>query len=151
HTYLLPFLEQRNVAQQIDLTKAWIAPENLPPPLGTNAMNPYNPSIRVFACPSVPQRTADYGELTYLTVTPGIAVFGVTDYAVLDGIGAPFTTRLNEELTDPVTAGRTGVLQFAVFANGQLNPKARMTRAGDGLSNCIFFAEDAGRPAIYEL
>jgi prepilin-type processing-associated H-X9-DG protein len=149
--YLLPYVEQGGAAEQIVLTKSWIAPENLPPPIGTNAYDPYATRIRILECPSAPNRTADYGAIGYLTVVPGVAVFGVTDYGVLDGIGSNFADLAAAESGNPVPSGRTGFLQFATLVNDDLDRKVRMSRAMDGLSNCTLFAEDAGRPTRYEM
>jgi prepilin-type processing-associated H-X9-DG protein len=150
-TYLMPYLEQGSVSDHIDLTKAWIAPENLAPPLGTNDFDPYATRLKLLECPSAPNRTADYGAIGYLTVIPGVAVFGVTDYGVLDGIGSNYANLAAAESGVPVPSGRTGFLQFATLVNGDLDRKVRMSRASDGLSNCTLFAEDAGRPTRYEL
>ena len=152
--YLLPYIEQPAAAEMIAYDKAWVAPENLPPPLGTNTGNPYATRIKNLECPSAPNRTADYGAIGYLTVVPGIAVFGVTDYGVLDGIGSAYANIAADDQGLPpggVRSGRTGFLQFAVFADGKLTPQVTVARAADGLSNCVLFAEDAGRPTRYEM
>jgi len=151
HTYLLPFVEQGNAAGMITLNKSWVAPENMAPPAGTNIGNPYGTTVRMFLCPSAPQRTADYGAIGYITMAPGLAVFGVTDYAVLDGIGDPFAAALQADSGQPIVKGRTGFLQFATLVNNEIFPKVRMSRATDGASNCILFAEDSGRPQRYQM
>jgi prepilin-type N-terminal cleavage/methylation domain-containing protein len=152
-TYILPHLEQQNVFAAIDLTQPMIHPSNHKPPLGTNPINPFGTDIKFFICPSSPARRVDYGEAGYFNIAPGIAIFGGTDYGVLDGVGAAVASAVDVDRGLPpntTPSGRTGVLQFSNLVNNDLIPKARMARATDGLSNCIMFAEDAGRTALYE-
>lgn len=157
-TYLMPYMEQGAVRDNLRLDKSWVAPENMAPPLGTNTFNPtggpYAVQIRNLICPIAPARTADYGKAGYLAVAPGIAVFGATDYGVLDGIGSTFAARAATDSGLPagsVPSGRTGFLQFSHILNNDLVTKVRVGRAADGLSNCTLFAEDAGRPTVYEM
>jgi prepilin-type N-terminal cleavage/methylation domain-containing protein len=153
-TYLLPFLELQNVADMVDVSKPMIHPANHKPPLGTNSGDPFGVSLNVLSCPSAPKRKADYGLVGYMNIAPNIALFGITDYAVLDGIGAGFANIADTDSGRPsgtTPSGRTGVLQFATLVSNNLTPKTRIARASDGLSNCVMLAEDAGRPTVYEL
>jgi prepilin-type N-terminal cleavage/methylation domain-containing protein len=152
--YILPYIEQQNAYDAITLSRPMIDPLNHKPPLGTNPKDPFGTDIGVFYCPSAPRRKADYGLAGYMNITPGNALFGVTDYGVLDGIGGGFAALVDQDLGKPVgttPSGRVGLLQFSNLVRNDLVTKVRLSRATDGLSNCVMFAEDAGRPTVFEL
>ncbi|MBX7106063.1 MAG: DUF1559 domain-containing protein [Gemmataceae bacterium] len=145
-SYLLPYIEQGNVATLIRYDKPLYAPENMKPPLGTNAGNPFGTKIKILMCPWTQDRQADYGQVGYLAVAPGIAVFGVTDYGVLDGIGSAYAG-----LAGGVPSGRTGALRYATLTGTDFNPKTYVKDIEDGTSNTVLIAEDAGRTSVWEM
>jgi prepilin-type N-terminal cleavage/methylation domain-containing protein/prepilin-type processing-associated H-X9-DG protein len=136
---ILPYLEQDNVYRQIDITKSFFNPVNMPP---NNAA--YSTPIKTFLCPSAPGDTAvDYSaELAQsfnnfgvtLTYAPGL-IFGRTDYAPDAGMSADIPG-IN------INAGASIIVQ----------PPSRPVRFADitdGTSNTIMIIEDAARPAWY--
>jgi prepilin-type N-terminal cleavage/methylation domain-containing protein/prepilin-type processing-associated H-X9-DG protein len=145
-TYLLPFLELQQVYANIEINKPLYDPSNMKPPLGTNTANPFGTVLNTFLCPSTPDHFGDYGQVEFLNVVPGIAVFGTTDYGVLDGIGDAFAT-----IAGVSQSGHTGLMQFATLANGKLDVKVQLSDCPDGLSNTVLFAEDAGRTARWDM
>jgi prepilin-type N-terminal cleavage/methylation domain-containing protein len=145
-TYILPFLEQQQVYSAIQLDKPLYDPANMKPPFGTNTANPFGTTIATFLCPSSPTHEGDYGKVGYLNVAPGIAIFGVTDYGPLDGIGDAFAA-----IAGVNQSGHVGLLHFATLTNGSLDTQIRLSDCPDGLSNTIVFAEDAGRAVRWEM
>jgi prepilin-type N-terminal cleavage/methylation domain-containing protein/prepilin-type processing-associated H-X9-DG protein len=136
---ILPYLEQDNVYRQIDATRSFFNPANMPP---NNAV--YATPIKTFLCPSAPgDGTVDYSaELAQsfgnfgviLSYPPGL-IFGRTDYAPDAGMSADIPG-IN------INAGASIIVQ----------PPARPVRfadIADGTSNTIMLAEDAGRPGWY--
>jgi prepilin-type N-terminal cleavage/methylation domain-containing protein/prepilin-type processing-associated H-X9-DG protein len=136
---ILPYLEQDNVYRQIDTTKSFFNPANMPP---NNAA--YSTPIKTFLCPSAPRDiTVDYSaELAQsfnnfgvILKYPAGLIFGRTDYAPDAGMSADIPG-IN------ISAGASIIVQ----------PPARPVRFGDiidGTSNTIMVIEDAGRPAWY--
>jgi len=156
-TYLLPFVEQQQVFSKIDLTKGWADAANQKPPLGTNTANPFGSVISTFLCPATPDHDSDYGKAGFMNVVAGFAVFGPTDYGVLDGIGPAFA-----QIAGVPKSGHVGMLNFAyvvngniigdyVESNGEHTGKRTLSTCPDGLSNTVVFAECAGRSAIWEM
>jgi prepilin-type N-terminal cleavage/methylation domain-containing protein len=156
-TYLLPFIEQQQVQAKIDLTKPFVDAANQKPPLGTNAANPFGTVISTFLCPATPDHDGDYGKAGFMNVVPGIAVFGTTDYGVLDGVGPAFA-----QIAGVPTSGHVGLLNFAYVVNGNLladytesngehTGKRTLSSCPDGLSNTVVFAEDAGRSTVWRM
>jgi prepilin-type N-terminal cleavage/methylation domain-containing protein/prepilin-type processing-associated H-X9-DG protein len=138
-TLILPYIEQGNVYQQIDTTRAALSAVNMPP------ANPaYTTAIKTFLCPSAPgQPTVDYSaELSRSFGNFGIAVsyppglvFGRTDYAPDAGMSADIPGI-------SIHAGASIICQ---------PPDGPVSFAGitDGSSNTILIVEDAGRPGWY--
>jgi prepilin-type N-terminal cleavage/methylation domain-containing protein/prepilin-type processing-associated H-X9-DG protein len=137
YSFLLPFVEQDNVYKQIRFDLAATHPQNLPLPPASNRAG--TTRIRTYMCPAAPDRLADYGKAGLLPIPPGIATLGVTDYAVITGIGTPFANFL-----PPGTPrGDTGTLLY--------DTETRVTDIRDGTSYTLLIAEDAGRIERYEM
>ena len=138
-TVILPYLDQNNLYQKIDVTKAALDTSNLPP---NNSA--YSTPISTYLCPSSPgQATANYSaELANSFNNFGInlslpanLIFGRTDYAPNAGMEAD-VPGIN------ITAGASIICEA---------PDGPVNFAGvtDGLSNTIVVVEDAGRPGWY--
>lgn len=137
HTYILPYLEQDNVQNSIDLNSFSIAPVNLTNPV-------LRTRIKTFLCPSTPE--APSGDLGTLYGLPaGVLVVAPTDYAILDGIGGSYASLL----PSGTPTGETGLIRFDYSATGTNRPT--IGSATDGLSNTAAVWEDAGRPNRWEL
>jgi prepilin-type processing-associated H-X9-DG protein/prepilin-type N-terminal cleavage/methylation domain-containing protein len=136
---ILPYLEQNNLYQQIDVNRAALSSANMPP---TNSS--YSTPLQVFLCPSAPgQPTVVYtAELAQSFNNFGISVsppagmiFGRTDYAADAGMQAAI----------PGIGINAGASIIAQPPDGPV----QMTGIMDGTSNTTMIVEDAGRPAWY--
>jgi len=134
-TFILPYLDQANIYNQINFALPLTHPGALPAPFGTNEMGTFN--IPSYLCPSAPGLKSDYNAAGYLPVP--IKPLGSTDYGVVTGVGSPFTSFL--PAGSPT--GNTALLKYT--------PATSLSDATDGSSNCILLAEDAGRIDRYEL
>ena len=149
HTYLLPYVDQTNVYQELKIDLTIFA--NLPAPVSPLNIKAGTRNISVFRCPSTPGSTgaADYGAAGYLPGLPGgLFTLGVTDYGVVDGIGGGLAA-----LVGPGTkSGETGLIVFNINADtGASNSKTSFNTATDGTSNTAIVWEDAGRIARFEM
>jgi prepilin-type processing-associated H-X9-DG protein len=138
-TLILPYLEQGNVYQRIDVTKAALSSMNMPP-----ASAAYSTPIKTFLCPSAPgQPAVDYSaELARsfgnfnitISYPPGL-IFGRSDYAPDAGMSADIVG-IN------INAGASIICQPP-------DGPVRMTDIADGSSNTLLIVEDSGRPGWY--
>ena len=138
-TVILPYLEQINLYQKIDVTRSALASVNMPP---TNSA--YSTAIPIFLCPSSPGNpTVDYSaELAdsfnnfgISVIYPAGLIFGRTDYAPDAGMEADIPG-IN------ITAGASIICEPP---DGPI----RVAGVSDGLSNTVMVIEDAGRPGWY--
>lgn len=136
-TYLLPDIEGINVYDNINITLPFDHIDNLPTPTGNNVAAAYSQVLKVYQCPSSPDRGlasySDSGELPGLD--PSI-LFGTTDYAGIRGINFDFATFLG--ITNPGEIG--------AFTS---NRATRDADIRDGRTNTLFFAEVAARPELW--
>jgi prepilin-type N-terminal cleavage/methylation domain-containing protein/prepilin-type processing-associated H-X9-DG protein len=138
---ILPYLERGAVYQQIDTTKSFFNPANMPGPTPSN--NPaYSTPIKTFLCPSAPgEPVVDYSaelaqSFNNFGVTllyPAGLLFGRTDYAPDAG----------SEVDIP---GIDITANASIIAQTPASPVAA-TQVTDGLSNTVLLIEDAARPA----
>src|SRR5262245_5465524 len=144
---ILPFIEQDNIVKLARTDRSVIDPLNLPPPIGTCLAGPNR--IKLYECPSAPDRFADYAPyfnsvgLTF----PGQLNLGVTDYAVMRGYSGSFLS-LCAPATPPSPTSDAG----AMGRKGILPTQPAQTRfveIADGTSNTILIVEDAGRLTNY--
>jgi prepilin-type N-terminal cleavage/methylation domain-containing protein/prepilin-type processing-associated H-X9-DG protein len=140
---ILPFLEQGSVYAQIDTSKSFFDPVNMPGPGPAN--NPaYSTPIKTFLCPSAPgESVVDYSaelaqSFNNFSVTlnyPGGLYFGRTDYAPDAGLS--------------VDIPGININAAASIITQPPSPPVAATQVTDGLSNTILLVEDAGRPAWF--
>jgi prepilin-type N-terminal cleavage/methylation domain-containing protein/prepilin-type processing-associated H-X9-DG protein len=129
---ILPYIEQGNIQTLANANRSVIDPANLPPPLGTDPAGTYQ--IKVYQCPSAPERLGDYGPYFKLSVPLNL---GITDYAVAQQISDQFNAASGLKVGDPY-----GLL--GIKSTGR-----PLTAASDGTSNSLLIVEDAGRPILY--
>jgi prepilin-type N-terminal cleavage/methylation domain-containing protein len=132
--FILPYIEQGNVAAGYDLNQPWYAPANRMAALT---------QLKILYCPSVPDtnRTDNY---TGATGFPSGTPYGpCTDYgAVATGLGG------NTFLWTLSTHGFTDTYPYngcATMSCLVVNRVTRVSQITDGLSNTIMVAEGAGR------
>ena len=128
--FLLPFVEQQNVANLYRWEFNWFAPENQPA---------VAPKLKVMMCPSAPGDRMDSG--TASSTPPGPWTASVTDYTPLTRIAAGAWTAGN--VTYPQPGNINGMMQT--------NLRLRFADVTDGTSNTIALAEDAGRPGLWRM
>jgi prepilin-type N-terminal cleavage/methylation domain-containing protein/prepilin-type processing-associated H-X9-DG protein len=136
---ILPYLEQNNLYQQIDVSRAALSSVNMPP---ANAA--YSMPIPTFLCPSAPgqptvvysaELAQSFNNFGITLIPPAGLIFGRTDYAADAGMQADI----------PGISINAGASIIAQPPDGPV----RMTGIMDGTSNTILIVEDAGRPAWY--
>jgi prepilin-type N-terminal cleavage/methylation domain-containing protein/prepilin-type processing-associated H-X9-DG protein len=120
--FLLPHIDQDNMAARYQIDKNWNHAANQPV---------VSIHLRVLQCPSTPRRNR--------TVTSGNLTFAPSDYGVMTDV-APNAYSANN-LPVPAPARRLGVLGN--------NTNTRVDDITDGLSQSIVIVEDAGRPDHY--
>jgi len=158
-TYLLPYLEQEPLFRGYNFNLSWND-------IGNRAV--VGTKLSVFICPSSPDGDRlDPGASASQTpkYNPGIAV---SDYTINNGLNQRlYTPPLN--LIPPPAGYTPGVdstqyvgalLPYSVissFTTGMnppfynRKPKVRLVTVRDGLSNTMFWTEDAGRPIRWTL
>jgi prepilin-type N-terminal cleavage/methylation domain-containing protein/prepilin-type processing-associated H-X9-DG protein len=156
HTLILPFLEQQNAVSLARLDLSPLDPINLPPNWGTCIAG--SVKVKVFLCPSAPDRTVDYGpSFTALGIgSYGPLILGATDYAAVRGYHGNFRTACAPASPNYSSGSARGEDNGgALGVKGEMTPwglargKVRLTDITDGTSHTILMAEDAGRPQVY--
>jgi prepilin-type N-terminal cleavage/methylation domain-containing protein/prepilin-type processing-associated H-X9-DG protein len=176
-TQLLPYLEQNNVYNQINISLSLFNTANIPPCTGPGAMHSGNNSvymtvINTFLCPSTPSAPT----VNYYNANWGPYGNGGGD-ACFPGApgGNPGVTNLNPSPTQiwartdyfPITGLHDACLIAGGFpasyiamvgdvtdsgtiTNPQITGTIRMASILDGTSNTVIVSECAGRPAGYD-
>jgi prepilin-type N-terminal cleavage/methylation domain-containing protein/prepilin-type processing-associated H-X9-DG protein len=136
---ILPFIEQDNVIKLARLDLSVIDPANLPPNWGTSPSGAT--FIKVYKCPSSPDRLLDYAPYFVSIGFPnaGPMNLGLTDYAVIRGIRGSFASNCCPAGT---VSGDTGAM-------GRKGQKRRLTDITDGTTNTILVAEAGGRHQVF--
>ena len=155
--FILPYIEQGNVANQMNVAFSNIDPANLPPPLlGGKGLGGLN-QIQTFLCPSSPSGLiVDYGPYfqgkTPLNPTGGSVPLGRTDYVATAGCYNTFLTACapltSASAGDPSNSGWIGALapKGTSLTNG-----VRVGDITDGMSNTLMLGESGGGQNVYEL
>jgi len=140
-SWILPEIEQGNVQAGGFTNLSVIDPRQLPP---NNRIG--ETKIKVFMCPSAPDRPSDYGPYFASIGLPqhNPAVLGYTDYAPLRGV--------HNSLRDCVPYPGNPDLRESGFlgtADRVGKQKVKHGEITDGTSNTILFTEIAGRQKVY--
>jgi prepilin-type N-terminal cleavage/methylation domain-containing protein len=120
--FVLPFMEQENVARLYSFNQTWSAAAN---------QQARESQISNFLCPATPNGTGRLCERL-----PGI-FSAPTDYAPNNA----YSSALESAGLVDVAANRNGILQ--------VNQAWSIAEIRDGTSNTVLLSEDAGRPADY--
>jgi len=153
-TLLLPYVEQGNVATQMNIQLSNSDPANLPPPVGPSISGIQN--LKVLQCPSSPALLVDYGPYfqgkTPFNPTGAAMPLGRTDYAATAGVYNTFLTACA-----PATSASAGDSSNSGWI-GALGPKGTSPTNGvrvgdiiDGMSNTLMVSESGGGQNIYYL
>jgi len=161
---ILPYIEQNNLYNQLDVTKSIFDPFNLPPPFGTNTA--VSQVVKIYLCPSSPAPpTINY--YNCLLAGPGWGVipaedpnplqdfpqfiYGRSDYGPLPGSHQSLVANYcpaSYLATYNAFGGETGTITDW----NELNPargRRKIADVTDGLSNTMIIGEDGGRPVGY--
>ena len=156
---LLPYLEQGNVTNSMEMHASVIDRINWPPAWGTNPAA--SATVPVFICPSAPRRVIDYGQYFVVNLRlpdAGPFIIGATDYSGIRGVHNNFRVNCVPSMSNPPNPADTGVLGVPGGPNskGQMDPnkelsigKVRLGEIVDGTSNSMVFGETAGRHQVY--
>jgi len=144
--YILPYVEQGNIANQLNLEEDWNSPTNLP----ATQVN-----LSMLTCPTAPRGrdyVSDYLAITHIhknSHSPNPDAYGNRIFKELVDNG----TVVDRGPQNPSSGSSNweGILQSRLRQeNGQLI-EFRITTAHvrDGTSNTFLFFEDSGRPQVY--
>ncbi|AMV24866.1 putative major pilin subunit [Gemmata sp. SH-PL17] len=134
-TFILPYIEQGNLANQINIQVDGYAVSNF---------MAFTQPVKTFMCPAAPlEPTIVYNTPSgkYATLPSGVTQIrmGRTDYAVASGAGGTWVSQSIGTQAIPMNV--PGILEY--------NKTIALTAVTDGTSNTILFVEDAGRPFRY--
>jgi prepilin-type N-terminal cleavage/methylation domain-containing protein/prepilin-type processing-associated H-X9-DG protein len=133
--WLLPNLEQGNVARIYD-TKLHFG--------HANNRTAATTKMKVFNCPSTPNpdRVAYSFSVTNGGTTYSVSNLAVADYSVMREVG----TNASGATSQTLNGNRVGPFSFN---SGSTYREFSFASVSDGLSNTLFYTEDAGRPHNY--
>ena len=127
-SYLLPYIEQTNVGDIIDVSISFLDPANQPA---------VSTAIPTFICPSNPNDD-------YVIDVP-------VDYGAGSGLKAAITDYSTTQRVAQIVYDRRFALPVDnnIGAIGLPNERIKISEITDGLSNTIIFSEDVARPAHF--
>ncbi|WP_145062569.1 DUF1559 family PulG-like putative transporter [Adhaeretor mobilis] len=141
-TFVLPFVEQGNMAERIYLKLDWDEKVQPNPDGSTNWEHVQTP-MPVMKCPSVGERlvenTTDYLVSVNINKSPPFAHALLMDLGVTDDVETKWASILH-----PYARGFKQIDRVDDF------DPTKMRYVTDGLSNSFMLFEDAGRPLIYK-
>jgi len=161
HVFLLPYIEQGNMATQFDMSKDYrSAPASSPAAAQSNNILVTSTQIKTYLCPSAPRKNRT-GTISVVSPTP-TNIPGETHPAGAGSAGDYFIMNFVEydgnadDATRPASgyaAAQKGFIQKFTGQPGCLakNVENRAAEITDGLSNTFFMVEDAGKPDLYRL
>jgi len=134
-TFLLPYIEQNTLYEQIDQNSNWSSAVSAAPPRPANAVL-FGTRIPAYECPSAPNGTIIDGAPAPETWAPIVAN---GDYSGFYGVSPELHTL---GLVDQASVG---------VSNGALSKTLKLNFRDftDGLSNTLHITESAGRPHVY--
>ena len=122
-SYILPYIEQGNIARIYSTETEWFAPDN---------RTAIAVQLGVFMCPSAPGPRSSSGIADGVNWTAGCS-----DYGVMQGLDS--STHL---MGIPLDYPKQGMFRD--------REPTRLANCTDGLSNILMIAEDAGRPQYWK-
>ena len=136
-TLLLPYIEQNNLYQQINVNAGFFSTNNMP-----NTNPAYSTVINTYLCPSSPAPPSmNYSaalNIGWGTSYPSGLTFGRTDYAPISGTALGIGGTQEAQVT-----GNTGIITEPPA------PPSTFASITDGTSNTLLIVEDGARPLLY--
>ena len=176
-TQLLPYLEQNNIYNLINISQSTFNTANIPPCTGPGALHSgtnsaYSAVINGFLCPSTPSAptvnyyNACWGPFGYGGGDTCFPVWRCGGTRVVTNVNPPPTQIWARTDYFPIPGLHNSCLQAAglsqtyinavgdntdsgTLTNPQITGKIRMASITDGTSNTMMVSEDCGRPAGY--
>jgi prepilin-type N-terminal cleavage/methylation domain-containing protein/prepilin-type processing-associated H-X9-DG protein len=156
-TMILPYIEQGNIYNTINVQLSVFNPLNLPPctdPQYNGSNTAYSQSIKTYLCPSSPGPAVinyyndffgppGWGLNSSLLNPPFDSEWGRTDYGALPGAHS-FVVQNFCPPSMANAAGETGLIR-----NDGPGRKPKIADCTDGTSNTMIVGEDAARPVGY--
>jgi prepilin-type N-terminal cleavage/methylation domain-containing protein/prepilin-type processing-associated H-X9-DG protein len=138
-TFLLPYLEQKPLADNYRWDVSWFDPANQPA---------VNVQLKIWQCPSAPGNRLMLGSLPTVMPPPGDLFNGTAACGDYAGMGAVDPGLVSSGLIDPHGGPRDerGHYEGAF----PINAARRMADIIDGTSQTILIAECAGRPELWQ-
>jgi prepilin-type N-terminal cleavage/methylation domain-containing protein/prepilin-type processing-associated H-X9-DG protein len=134
--WLLPYIEQQNLANSYDFTLHFGHANN---------RRAIQTQIPMFYCPSTTRKNRVGHDFTHNSFS--ITGAAATDYGVIRQIDADVVSRFPNDIDQYVDNQVSGTNMSAHSRNtGESVRVMRWAMVTDGLSNTIFYVEDAGRP-----
>ena len=161
HVFLLPYLEQGNLASQFDMSKDYrSAPASSPAAARSNNITATAMQMKTYQCPSSPRKNR-LANIPTSNPTPAV----VSGESHPQGSGAPsdyFVMNFieydgnSDDSTRPATGYAAAQKGFITKFTGQpgclaKNVYNRVAEISDGLSNTFFMVEDAGKPDLFRV
>jgi hypothetical protein len=151
---ILNQIEQGNILNTgVSTNLSVIDPRNWPPNWGTAIGGATK--IKIFLCPSAPQRTINYEPYFVSLGLPdqGPFILGGTDYGIIRGLHPNFVNSCAPnspaDASGNMGVGAMGVKGFMSPTGGWTTTPTRITDMTDGTSNTLMIGEDAGRHQVY--
>ena len=133
---VMPYIEQGNLMNVLDVNKSVADPANLPPPLGASLGGAAK--VKTMLCPSAPDRMTDYGPYFGVPSLP----LAAADYAAIKGMRSTFISAC----APTAPQGDSG---FFGARGAGMNNGSRMADIIDGTTNTLMLTEIAGRQQVY--
>ncbi len=161
HAFLLPFIEQGNLANQFDLSEDYrSSPSSSPAAARSSNITVTATQLKTYQCPSSPRKNRT-GNIPASNPSPSLhgseshpaGAGAAADYFVMNFIEYDGNS---DDATRPSTGYAAAQKGFITRHTGQpgclaKNVYNRVAEITDGLSNTFFMIEDAGKPDLFRM
>jgi prepilin-type N-terminal cleavage/methylation domain-containing protein/prepilin-type processing-associated H-X9-DG protein len=137
--WLLPYIEQGNLQGKYDIKQHWASPTNLPVA---------QTQVRLFYCPSSPEQKRVNFTFTPAGWSSQVSNVASADYTVIRWVDSGLWTSFPNDVDNYGTHNVINGLNIGPFSynTGSSYREMRWANVTDGLSNTMFYVEDAMRP-----
>jgi prepilin-type N-terminal cleavage/methylation domain-containing protein/prepilin-type processing-associated H-X9-DG protein len=161
HAFLLPYIEQSNLASQFDIGKDYrSAPTSSPASARSSNIVVTSTQLKTFTCPSTARKNRT-GNIPASNPSPALVsgeshpagAGAASDYFVMNFIEYDGNS---DDATRPANGYAAAQKGFIPRLTGQVgclakNIENRAAEITDGLSNTFFMIEDAGKPDLFRV